>query len=132
MVQYQTKSTRRSVTIPIEGTRLDGILDMPPIDEVPLRGTIIFAHGSGSSRLSPRNQFVADELNRAGFVTLLFDLLTIDEDRVYENRFDVGLLSKRLRIATHWQADQPSAHDLPICYFGASTGAAGPIWRARI
>ena len=127
MVQHQTKSTRRSVTIPIEGTRLDGILDTPPTDGVSPRGTIIFAHGSGSSRLSPRNQFVAGELNRAGFVTLLFDLLTIDEDRVYENRFDVGLLSKRLRVATHWQADQPSAHELPIGYFGASTGAAAAL-----
>ncbi|MFI5202457.1 MAG: dienelactone hydrolase family protein [Candidatus Kapaibacterium sp.] len=127
MVQHETKSTRRSVTIPIEGTRLEGLLDTPQHDGERARGVILFAHGSGSSRLSPRNQYVAAELNKAGFVTLLFDLLTLDEDRVYENRFDVGLLSKRLRIATHWQADQPSTRQLPIGYFGASTGAAAAL-----
>src|SRR5579872_3137834 len=126
MVQ-ETKSTRQSITIQVEGTRLEGILDIPPQDGSRARGVILFAHGSGSSRLSPRNQFVANELNKAGFITLLFDLLTLEEDRVYDNRFDLGLLSKRLRIATHWQADQPATHALPIAYFGASTGAAAAL-----
>ena len=127
MIEHVTKSTRQSLTIPVEGTRLEGILDTPPRNGTPFRGLILFAHGSGSSRLSPRNQFVAHELNRAGFVTLLFDLLTMDEDRVFDNRFDIPLLAKRLRIATHWQSDQQPTHDLPIGFFGASTGAAAAL-----
>jgi len=127
MVHQETKSTRQSISVPVEGTRLDGILDTPPLNGSPARGVILFAHASGSSRLSPRNQFVAAELNKAGFATLLFDLLTLEEDRVYDNRFDVGLLSKRLRIATHWQTDQSATHALPVAYFGASTGAAAAL-----
>lgn len=130
MVLQETKSTRRSVTIAIEGTQLDGILDTPAHDGARARGVILIAQGSGSSRLSPRNQFITGELNKAGFITLLFDLLTLDEDRVYENRFNIGLLSKRLRIATHWQADQPAMHQLPVGYFGASIGAAAALMAA--
>lgn len=91
------------------------------------RGLVIFAHGSGSSRLSPRNRFVAKVLNDAGFATYLFDLLTEDEDSVYENRFDIPLLSQRLLEATEWIMSRSSCKGLPLGYFGASTGSAAAL-----
>jgi putative phosphoribosyl transferase len=94
-------------------------------------GLIVFAHGSGSSRLSPRNQFVADRLARSGFATLLTDLLTQDEERVdrmtAEFRFDVTLLARRLAAATDHARAAFADAPLPIGYFGASTGAAAAL-----
>ncbi|WP_216823550.1 hypothetical protein [Niastella vici] len=84
-------------------------------------GLVIFAHGSGSSRLSPRNNFVAAVLNRQHLATLLVDLLTPPEDEVYENRFDILLLSKRLIKVTEWALTQTSLQQLPVGYFGART-----------
>ena len=95
------------------------------------RGLVDFAHGSGSSRHSPRNQFVAGVLNRAGFATLLFDLLTESEeatDRITAQlRFNIPLLAERMSRATEWVERQPLVEDLPVGYFGASTGAAAAL-----
>jgi putative phosphoribosyl transferase len=93
-------------------------------------GIVVFAHGSGSSRHSPRNRYVADVLDRAGLGTLVFDLLTEDEERDRSNVFDIDLLAHRLVGATRWLRDQPGAHSAPIGYFGASTGAAAALWAA--
>jgi len=87
---------------------------------------VIFAHGSGSSRLSPRNQMVASYLNEHGMATFLFDLLTYDEDRNYENRFNIPLLAERLKEATRW-IEQQTDYSTHIGYFGASTGAAAAL-----
>lgn len=90
-------------------------------------GTVIFVHGSGSSRHSPRNRFVATVLNRAGFATLLFDLLTIEEERDRARVFDVDVLASRLIAVTEWTRQQPELAHLPIGYFGASTGAGAAL-----
>ena len=94
------------------------------------RGIVIFAHGSGSSRLSRRNNFVAEVIRRHEIATLLFDLLTIEEDRVYANRFDIPLLTDRLIEATHWITSQPEFTGFKLGYFGASTGAAAALQAA--
>ncbi len=88
---------------------------------------VLFAHGSGSSRLSPRNAFVAQTLRASGLATLLFDLLTEDEDRIYETRFDIDLLTHRLLSTTEWVKQQPRLRHLSLGYFGASTGAAAAL-----
>jgi putative phosphoribosyl transferase len=93
-------------------------------------GLVVFAHGSGSSRLSPRNREVAASLNRRGFATLLLDLLTPEEGLDRANVFDVELLSGRLVAATRWAAGHPGAAGLPCGYFGASTGAAAALCAA--
>ena len=93
-------------------------------------GLIIFAHGSGSSRLSPRNLRVADHLNHDRLGTLLFDLLTWDEAQDRENVFDIQFLARRLIAATQWARDQEITKNLPIGYFGASTGAGAALWAA--
>ncbi|GAB3459193.1 dienelactone hydrolase family protein [Streptomonospora sediminis] len=94
-------------------------------------GVVLFAHGSGSSRHSPRNREVADALNKAGFATLLIDLLTEDEDRVdqvtRELRFDIPLLTRRLTAAVDWLAEEPATAGLDVGLFGASTGAAAAL-----
>ncbi|WP_181787336.1 dienelactone hydrolase family protein [Streptomyces phytophilus] len=114
-----------SVTLRIAGTRLSGDLTMP--DEA--AGLVLFAHGSGSSRHSPRNQAVAAHLNGRGFATLLLDLLTPAEDQAdaitREHRFDTTLLARRLTGAADWLAARTT--DLPIGLFGASTGAAAAL-----
>jgi putative phosphoribosyl transferase len=92
-----------------------------------LKAWIIFAHGSGSSRLSTRNNWVARELNQAGYGTLLFDLLTETEDADYENRFNIPLIGERLLLATQWLLDSEHYQGGPIAYFGASTGAAAAM-----
>ena len=94
------------------------------------RGLVVFAHGSGSSRHSPRNRHVAESLRRAGLGTLLFDLLTEQEELDRANVFDVSLLAQRLTGVTHWLHEQPAAAGLTIGYFGASTGAAAALWAA--
>jgi putative phosphoribosyl transferase len=93
-------------------------------------GVVAFAHGSGSSRHSPRNTFVAGVLQTAGLGTLLFDLLTRAEDTDYETRFDIALLTRRLVAATHWLQTQPQTRTLALGYFGASTGAAAALQAA--
>jgi putative phosphoribosyl transferase len=110
----------RQVKIPADSVGLDGILAVP--DDA--NGLVIFAHGSGSSRLSPRNMLAAGVLQKAGIATLLFDLLTEDEDRAYENRFDIPLLTLRLKAATLWVKAEPDTKNLKLGYFGGSTGTA--------
>ena len=105
------------------GVTLKGDLNVPEGSA----SIVIFAHGSGSSRLSPRNTMVAKYLNQANMGTLLFDLLTEREDDVFENRFDIELLTKRLIEVTQWLQSQSEYSDLPIGYFGASTGAAAAL-----
>lgn len=112
-----------TVSIPADSIMLEGALTLPQGTEA----IVVFAHGSGSSRKSPRNKFVADQINKAGIGTLLFDLLTRAEDAFYENRFDIELLAQRLEKATLWLKEQPRTRDLHIGYFGASTGAAAAI-----
>lgn len=114
------------VHIPADSAILEGILDVPRES----RALVIFAHGSGSSRHSKRNKYVAQVLFEAGLGTLLFDLLTRDEDVIYENRFDIPLLAKRLTAATWWVKEQPQTKKLKIGYFGASTGAAAALLAA--
>jgi putative phosphoribosyl transferase len=106
--------------------RLAGYLTVP--DQAP--GIVVFAHGSGSSRHSPRNRHVADVLNAAGLGTLLFDLLTPEEERDRANVFDIELLARRLTEVTRWLATQPRAAHAAVGYFGASTGAAAALWAA--
>lgn len=112
------------VHVPIDrDRRLPGTLALPPHPA----GVVLFAHGSGSSRLSPRNQFVADRLFAANVGTLLFDLLTETEAQSRAAVFDIPLLAERLRHATAWVAEYPATRDLAPGYFGASTGAAAAL-----
>ncbi len=111
------------VTIDAEAVQLQGELALPG----KARGVVLFAHGSGSSRHSPRNAYVAGVLHAAGLATLLFDLLTMAEDRDYATRFDIPLLTSRLVAATRWVLRQAQVAALPIGYFGASTGAAAAL-----
>ncbi|MFE4533676.1 alpha/beta family hydrolase [Streptomyces scopuliridis] len=113
----------REVEMTIDGRGLPGNLTLP--DGAP--GVVVFAHGSGSSRHSPRNRSVAARLNRAGLGTLLFDLLTPEEERDRANVFDIPLLARRLTLVTAWLGAE---HALPVCYFGASTGAAAALLSA--
>jgi putative phosphoribosyl transferase len=114
------------IEIVVGGARLAGHLTIP----APAMGVVVFAHGSGSSRHSPRNQFVARELNAAGLATLLFDLLTPVEALDRANVFDVELLARRLRSVTHSLRRAPECEALDVGYFGASTGAAAALWAA--
>ena len=107
-------------------TRLPAILSLP----ASAKGVVIFAHGSGSSRLSPRNQQVSQALVEAGLGTLLFDLLTERESCDRSNVFNLSLLASRLTLATRWIQKQESTKNLPIGYFGASTGAGAALWAA--
>ena len=120
------KSSGTSAEVAVEigpgRLRLPGTLTLPPAAS----GLVLFAHGSGSSRTSPRNRYVAQLLHAAGIGTLLFDLLTPDEDHDYATRFDIALLSERLAGATRWARSQPTPA-MPIGYFGASTGAAAAL-----
>lgn len=112
-----------NVEVDAYSVTLPGIISVPKNP----RGVIVFAHGSGSSRLSPRNNYVATILHEYGFGTLLFDLLTTREDLVYDNRFDINLLAERLTAATEWLHGQKGIADLKLGYFGASTGAAAAL-----
>ncbi len=115
------------VEIQLGSTRLEGNLSVPK-DSI---GIVLFVHGSGSGRKSPRNRFVARELNQKRIATLLFDLLTIQEEELDTQtghlRFDISLLSQRLLDATDWLLKNPLVSDLSIGYFGASTGAAAAL-----
>lgn len=90
-------------------------------------GIVVFSHGSGSSRLSPRNLYVSELIQNNKIGTLLFDLLTEEEDENYENRFDIDLLTQRLIETTRWLQSESSTKDYPLAYFGASTGAASAL-----
>jgi dienelactone hydrolase len=118
----QTRPDSQEVVIPAGGARLQGTLTLPQ----GAGSMVLFAHGSGSSRLSPRNRYVAAELNRSGIGTLLTDLLAPDEDAEPAARFDIDLLAARLLQATGWVAARLAA-PLSFGYFGASTGAAAAI-----
>ena len=110
-------------TITIAPVGLEGLLGLP-MDPT---GIVLFAHGSGSGRLSPRNNFVAHALRDDGLATLLFDLLTVEEAHDRRNVFDIELLARRLLMATAWIRQDAETHGLPIGYFGASTGAAAAL-----
>jgi len=122
----QTEAVQKLVSIPADPVSLEGMLELPE-NAV---GLVLFAHGSGSSRHSPRNNFVAKILRQAGTGTLLFDLLTAQEDTDYETRFDIPLLTRRLLAATRWAQQYEETHDLALGYFGASTGAAAALQAA--
>jgi putative phosphoribosyl transferase len=120
-------SDERIVTVRAEDAMLEGALVVP----ADARGVVLFAHGSGSSRHSPRNVYVAEELQAGGLATLLLDLLTPSEEAVdlatKELRFDIALLAERLVGAIEWLSSQETTRDLPLGLFGASTGAAGAL-----
>jgi len=122
----KTVSDYENIEIPVLGVHLKGRLRIVENQ----KGLIIFSHGSGSSRLSSRNNYVAEFLQNEGFSSLLFDLLTEKEDLIYENRFDIDLLSKRLASVTQWMLEHKEIPDTPIGYFGASTGAASALYAA--
>lgn len=115
------------VTVALDSVRLEGDLSIP----TSAKGAVLFAHGSGSSRHSPRNRYVADVLNEGGLATLLIDLLTDDEQQVdlqtAHLRFDISFLSRRLEVITNWLANHPEMGELNIGHFGASTGAAAAL-----
>lgn len=114
------------VTIPIGRVRLKGDMALPREGG----GFVVFAHGSGSSRLSVRNRFVAGEFFRQGIGSLLFDLLTEEEDEEYENRFRIEGLTKRLIATVNWISQRPDVRDAALGLFGASTGAAAALQAA--
>lgn len=140
MTTNATGIEARTILIPTHAATIAADLSVPAQP----RGLVIFAHGSGSSRKSPRNRQVAAVLNEAGFATLLLDLLTSEEEALDavtgEHRFDIGLLSTRLVDATDWLLAHPRAYELaekplsrlPIGYFGASTGAAAALVAAAL
>jgi len=115
------------VAIPLRGVNLDGELCLSASGH----GLVVFAHGSGSSRLSPRNQYVARVLNEGGLGTLLFDLLTIEEEQAERRtgnlRFDIAFLAQRLAGATRWVLDREEPRDIVMGFFGSSTGAAAAL-----
>src|SRR3990172_3647051 len=120
------RNNMSTVHIPADNVELDGELILPPS----AKGVVLFAHGSGSSRFSPRNTYVAEVLQQRGIGTLLFDLLTREEDQTYETRFDIALLTQRLLAATAWLQSNPKTQALSLGYFGASTGAAAALQAA--
>lgn len=127
MTRASSANDPGAVRIVSSGALLEGSLVLPPAAQ----GVVLFAHGSGSSRYSPRNRFVAAAIQEAGFATLLFDLLTGAEEAMDAQtghlRFDVRLLADRLLSATDWALAEPSLGGVPIGYFGASTGAAAAL-----
>ena len=121
-------STSTLAHIPAGGATVEGMLEIPERAV----GLVLFAHGSGSSRHSPRNNYVAGVLRQAGVGTLLMDLLTPEEDRDYERRFDIALLTQRLLDAARWVVSQAATRELPLGFFGASTGAAAALEAAAV
>lgn len=114
------------VRIPDRGVEFAATMAVPPEP----RGFVVFAHGSGSSRHSRRNRFVAETLQRAGLGTLLVDLLAVQEEADRANVFDIELLADRLVTAVRWLGERPEAEGRPIGFFGASTGAGAALWAA--
>jgi dienelactone hydrolase len=129
-MNIRSQTTVESVRVMAGRAALEGNLTLP----AHTIGLVIFAHGSGSSRFSPRNQYVAQVLNEAGLGTLLFDLLTPEEEaidvRTAELRFNIDLLAERVVGATDWVRQTPQTRDFRIGYFGASTGAAAALMAA--
>ncbi len=123
----QSKALGLEVIIQIAAVRLEGELVMPAA----AKGLVLFAHGSGSSRHSPRNQYVARVLQKAGIATLLFDLLTEEEERLERHtrhlRFDILLLATRLMEVTNWVGTEAATRHFKLGYFGSSTGAAAAL-----
>lgn len=130
MVQHAATRRTTSIRVPIDNRWLVGDLTMPE----PSRGLVVFAHGSGSSRHSPRNQHVARSLERHGLATLLIDLLTPEEEvideRTGQHRFDLDMLAARLVAIIDWLAQRPATASLPIGLFGASTGGGAALMAA--
>jgi putative phosphoribosyl transferase len=126
-MEQATGTNRQSVRVEAGSVTLEGDLDVP----AGARGLVLFAHGSGSSRLSPRNRRVADALGRRRIATLLIDLLTEEEEEIDAStgslRFDIELLARRLAGATDWAGRRRDLEKLPIGYFGASTGSAAAL-----
>lgn len=120
MINY---SVNEEIHLQIADITVTGDLAIP----VDAKGLVVFAHGTGSSRHSARNKFVASKLQEHNYATLLFDLLTVQEDRDYTNRFDIEMLTKRLLDVTDRLKQDPRTADLSIGYFGASTGAAAAL-----
>jgi putative phosphoribosyl transferase len=118
-----TSTQYELVHIQIDAVRLEGMLALPSA----ALGVVLFAHGSGSSRLSPRNNYVAAQLRAARIGTLLLDLLTLEEDAEYKTRFDISLLTHRLNAAADWLRQDSNTRSFPIGLFGASTGAAAAL-----
>jgi putative phosphoribosyl transferase len=131
-MNQQPDRREQAVKITAEDVLLEGDLVIPS----QAQGIVLFVHGSGSSRKSSRNRYVANVLNEAGMATLLFDLLTAEEERrdaiTAELRFDIGLLAERLLDATDWVLEQAELDELQFGYFGASTGAAAALVAAAI
>lgn len=123
MTDYRFKE---EIELPLLNVTLKGLLAIPEN----AKGIIVFAHGSGSSRHSPRNQYVAGALEQAGFAILLFDLLTEQEDLEADKRFEIDLLTERLVGVTDWLKSSNKTGDLMVGYFGASTGAAAALMAA--
>ncbi len=130
-VQITAQSTMQTIKIQTDTVALEGFLTVPKS----ATGLVLFVHGSGSSRFSERNQYVAELFNRAGLATLLFDLLTPEENAIdittQEYRFDIDLLAKRTIETVDWITDQQSLENLSIGLFGASTGAAAALMAAK-
>ena len=125
--EAEQRSEERLVRVSVSPVELEGNLDVPE----GAQGVVLFAHGSGSGRHSPRNRYVARVLREAGLATLLIDLLTLDEEevdlRTRHLRFDIGLLAERLVGATDWLVENPRTQGMRIGYFGASTGAGAAL-----
>jgi putative phosphoribosyl transferase len=132
MASSATADLDQPVQVQTDSVVLDGNLGIP----AGARGVVLFAHGSGSGRHSPRNRFVAAKLRQAGVATLLIDLLTEDEEAIDQFttrlRFDIGLLARRLVGATDWLAGEPRTAKLAVGYFGASTGAGAALVAAAL
>ncbi|WP_115028259.1 dienelactone hydrolase family protein [Acetobacterium bakii] len=122
----QKENIKKFVYIPDGLEKMIGSLEIPE----GATGLVVFAHGSGSSRHSPRNNYVADVLRSYGLGTLLLDLLTVEEDKDYDMRFDIDLLAQRMLATTKWLKEQEETKRLAIGYFGASTGAAAALQTA--
>lgn len=118
-----SKEIKKTINIKLDMITIEGELTIPENAS----GLILFAHGSGSSRFSPRNNYVAKILQKSNLATLLVDLLTKDEDLSYDRRFDIKLLAQRLIKITDWLKENEETKNLKIGYFGASTGAAAAI-----
>jgi putative phosphoribosyl transferase len=127
MIPHREDSPERTITIPVRQVSLDGTLGLPASPT----GVVLFAHGSGSSRFSPRNRFVASVLREAGLGTLLLDLLSPSEEQIDDvtrhHRFDIPMLAERLVIAIDWLADHRDTRGLPVGLFGASTGGGAAL-----
>lgn len=124
--EFQIHENERLVEISAGAANLEGILGLPK----QAKGIVLFAHGRGSGRLSPRNNYLARRLREEGFGTLLMDLLMVDEAEDHKKSFDVDLLAQRVLIATDWLEQASEAKDMRVAYFGADTGAAAVLMAA--